>query len=284
MATAQLTETSTSKTVQTGAVSDNIKIHYNEAGTGHPLIFLHGAGPGASSWSNFARNVGPLSGDYRCLLMDQPGYGKSGEVVIKADKPRSVVNANSVIGLMDALNIDKATLVGNSMGGGTALNAALDYPDRIDKIVLMGSGGGGTSIFAHTPSEGIKILNATFLDPSIQMFRNLINVMLYDGESVPDEILKQRSESALGNKQHLENRGNSSNAQRDISAELGRITQPALIIHGRNDRVVPLEGSLRLLSGLSNARLVVFNQCGHWAQFEHADLFNRLVKDFIDNE
>ena len=284
MATAQMTEASTSKFVETGAVSDNIKIHYNEAGTGDPLIFLHGSGPGASSWSNFARNVGPLSEDYRCILMDQPGYGKSGEVVLKADQPRSIVNSRGVIGLMDALGLQKASLVGNSMGGATALNVALDHPDRVDKLILMGSGSGGVNIFAHLPSEGIKILNDLFINTTLDGFRRLINVMLYDGESVPDEILKQRYETAMANQQHLENRNKSNNTQRDISSDLGKITHPTLIIHGRNDRVVPLEGSLRLLAGLPNSRLEVFNKCGHWAQFEHAGLFNRLLKDFLNND
>ncbi len=277
--TVQLTEATTSKFAQAG----KIKVHYNETGTGDALFFLHGSGPGASSWSNFNRNVGPLSENYRCLLMDQPGYGKTDSVTMTTES-RSTVNARAVKELMDTLNIEKASLVGNSMGGGTALAFAVDYPDRLEKMVLMGSGGGGVNIFSHQPSEGIKQLNYTFDHPSVEEFRKLINIMLYDGSQVPDSLLEQRYETVKATPGHLEARKNSVNVQRDLSADLPNIKAPALIIHGRNDRVVPLEGSLRLLTALENSRLVVFNHCGHWAQFEHANLFNRLVEDFLSHD
>lgn len=280
MATAQqLTEEATSKYAQAG----NIKVHYNEAGTGDAVIFLHGGGPGASSWSNFVRNVGPLSKKYRCLLVDQPGYGKTDSVTLTTES-RSTVNARAVKDMMDTLGIEKASLVGNSMGGGTTLAFAVDYPDRLEKAVLMGSGGGGVNIFSHTPSEGIKILNEAFDNPSVDAFRRLINVMLYDGSQVSDVLLEQRYQTTIGNAEHLEARKNSVNVPRDILPELSNVKAPALIIHGRNDRVVPLEGSLRLLSTLENSRLVVLNHCGHWAQFEQAPLFNRLVEDFLAND
>ena len=285
MATATLTEATTSKYAETGAVSQNIKVHYNEAGTGDAVIFLHGSGPGASSWSNFARNVGPFSEKYRAILMDQPGYNKTDVRVIGEGETRSQVNGNAVVGLMDALGIQKASLVGNSMGGATALNVAVDFPDRVEKLVLMGSGsGGGNNIFNQQPTEGIKVLNEVFDDPSVAGFRKLINIMLYDGASVPDEVLEQRYQATVGNMAHVEARAKSSLAPRDISAQLGDITAPALVIHGFNDRVVPIENSLRLLAGMPKSRLVVFQQCGHWAQFEHAAEFNRLVIDFLDNE
>lgn len=283
MVTATLSEASTSKFAKTGAVSNGIRIHYNEAGTGDPVIFLHGSGPGASSWSNFARNVGPVAAKHRALLMDQPGYGKTDTVVIPQTEPRSVVNARAVIGLMDALGLKKASMVGNSMGGATALNAALDFPDRVDKLILMGSGSGATSVFTPGPTEGIKQLNHTFDHPSVEEFRKLINIMLYDGSQVSDEILKQRYDTTVANPAHIEARAKSSTMQRDITALLPKITHKTLIIHGLNDRVVPFENSLRLIAGLPNARLLVLQHCGHWAQFEHADVFNRAVLDFLAN-
>ncbi len=277
--TVQLTEATTSKFAQAG----KIRVHYNEAGTGDALFFLHGSGPGASSWSNFNRNVGPLSENYRCLLMDQPGYGKTDSVTMTTES-RSTVNARAVKELMDTLGIEKASLVGNSMGGGTALAFAVDYPDRLHKMVLMGSGGGGVNIFSHQPSEGIKQLNYTFDHPSVEEFRKLINIMLYDGSTVPDEILQQRFDTVKATPGHIEARKNSVNVLRDLSADLLNVKAPALLIHGRDDRVVPLEGSLRLLTALENSRLVVFNHCGHWAQFEHANEFNRLVEDFLSHD
>ena len=285
MATApQLTEASTSQYAQTGALSNGIRVHYNEAGTGEPVIFLHGSGPGASSWSNFARNVGPFSEKYRAILMDQPGYNKTDTVVSESNETRSQINGNAVVGMMDVLGLDKASFVGNSMGGATALNIAVDFPERVSKLVLMGSGsGGGANIFSQQPSEGIKVLNEVFDDPSVAGFRKLINIMLYDGSQVADEVLEQRYQATVGNMGHVEARAKSSNAQRDLSAQLPSITAPTLVIHGFNDRVVPFENSLKLLASIPTSRLVVFQHCGHWAQFEHAAEFNRLVLDFLAN-
>lgn len=276
---AQLTEEATSRHARAGS----IQVHYNEAGTGPAIIFLHGGGPGASSWSNFSRNVGPLSQKYHCLLVDQPGYGKTDPVIV-TNEARSTVNARAVKDMMDTLGIEKASLVGNSMGGATALEFSATYADRLEKMVLMGSGAGGVNIFGHTPTEGIKILNEVFDNPTLEGFRRLINVMLYDGSQVPDALLQERYRTTMANPQHLDARKQSTGPfSRDIMADLRNVKTPTLIIHGRNDRVVPLEGSLRLLSTLENSNLVVFNKCGHWAQFEHADLFNRLVLDFLSH-
>ena len=276
MVTAQLTEEATSRYVQT----DWIRLHYNEAGSGDPpVVFLHGSGPGASSWSNFQRNLAPMSEHYRCLLVDQPGYGKSDPYVMT--EPRNTVNARAVKNLIDALAIEKVTLVGNSMGGGTALCFAVDYPERVEKLVLMGSAGAGVSLFTNSPTEGIKILNEVFDNPSFEGMRRLFNVMLYDGASVSDDVLRARADALLRNPAHVEARRQSVTEQRNLALDLPKIQAPALIIHGRNDRVVPLEGSLALLSALPNSRLHVFNRCGHRAQFEHAEEFNRLVLDFL---
>ncbi len=280
MATAvRFSEEATSKYAQAG----DIRIHYNEVGTGDDVvIFLHGGGPGATSWSNFFKNVGVVSEQYRCLLVDQPGFGKSDSVTMA--EPRNTVNARALKDLMDALGIEKASLIGNSMGGGTAITFAIDYPDRIEKLIVMGSGTGGSPpIFAPIPTEGIKILNEVFEEPSVEGLRRLINVMLFDGSMVPDEVLEQRYSTIMDNPDHLTARRNSVTTVRDLSAQLADIAAPTLVLHGRNDRVVPLENGLRLVGSIPNSRLVVLNRCGHWAQYEHSDVFNRLVMDFLAN-
>ena len=134
MATTELTEAATSKFVDT----DICNIHYNEAGTGDPLVMIHGGGPGATGWSNYVRNIGFLSDHYRVILPDMPNFGKSDAVTV-TDEPRAKHNARTLRAALDALNIDKVNIVGNSMGGATALNFALDYPDRLGKMVLMGA-------------------------------------------------------------------------------------------------------------------------------------------------
>ena len=117
---------------------------------------LHGGGPGASGLSNFRRNLPPFAERFRTLIIDQPGYGKS-------DKPPGAGHfftfaADALAGLLDELGIDKVHLVGNSLGGGTALRFALNYPERAERLVLMGPGGLSLNVFSADPTEGVKRL------------------------------------------------------------------------------------------------------------------------------
>jgi pimeloyl-ACP methyl ester carboxylesterase len=275
-ATAALTEESTSKYAQV----DDFRLHYNEAGTGPAVVMLHGGGPGASGWSNFQRNIGPFAEHCRTLLVDMPGFGKSDSVVVT--EPRSQLTARAVCRLMDSLGIERASFVGNSMGGAASLNFAIDFPDRIDKLVVMGSAGAGQSIFVPQPTEGIKVLNAVFDNPTAEGMRRLIQLMVYDASFLTEELVQQRLQAAL-NPGHREARKKSANVQRDFSRDLGNIKARTLIVWGKDDRVVPLDTGLRLLGAIPGAQMHIFAHCGHWAQFEHADDFNRLVTDFLSN-
>jgi 2-hydroxy-6-oxonona-2,4-dienedioate hydrolase len=134
-------------------------------------------------------------------------------------------------------------------------------------------------------SEGMKILREAYADPSPVNFRRLVNVMVYDASFATDEILQQRSKAALANPTHLENylKPGAALTPPDTMAKLAQLDAPALIIHGRDDRVVSVENSMRIASTMPNATLVVFNRCGHWAQVEHADKFNWLLDGFIQS-
>ncbi|WP_374348654.1 alpha/beta fold hydrolase [Phenylobacterium sp.] len=287
-ATAPIREESTSRFVQT----KRWKLHYNEAGQGHPVIFLHGTGPGASGWSNFSQNVAPLAKTHRVITLDSPGWGKS-DVFDCTGESRNGANAQAVALLMDELGIDKAAIVGNSMGGAATLQFMADYPDRITHAVTMGSGvfampnifspGGG-------PPQGFKVIVETYRDPSPENFRRLVEVMVYDSSFVTDELTKERSVNALAVKDHLANwlkwpMGNPKGPYGDLEHLLGKLastTVPTLMIHGRDDRTVPMETSLRTSAIIPNSRLVIFNRCGHWAQLEHAAEFDRLLLGFLN--
>ncbi len=277
---AELTQENTSRFIQAG----EYRLHYNEAGSGAPLIFLHGSGPGATSWSNFVQNFGFFTEHYHVYLVDQPGYGESDTVLIGADTTRPQVNSSAVSDFMDALGLEKASMVGNSMGGSTVLSLAVDHPDKIDKIILMGSGGAGAFMFTPMPTEGLKLRDASFQQPSIDSIRAFIEVMVYDASFLTDELLQQRYDSMMVNPKHIDNFNNSNAAQRAMAAQLPSIKAQTLLIHGRNDRVVPYESSLRLLAAIPNSRLHLFNQCGHWTQYEKAAEFNRLVLDFLQHD
>ena len=274
--TASLTEEATSKYVQAG----DIRLHYNEAGAGEVVICLHGGGPGASGWSNYITNIGPLSERFRVMLVDMPGYGKSDSVAM-TEKPRAVYNAGAMKNLLDALGIEKAHFVGNSMGGATSVKFAIDNPDRIGKLVLMGAAGAGASLFTPMPTEGIKLLNGVFRDPSKESLRRLVQVFVYDSSFVTEELLDQRLMAIMDHPDHLENRRNSTMENVDLSADLKKITAKTLVIWGRDDRFVPLDHSMRYLWSIPDAQVHIYSKCGHWAQYEKSEEFNRLVTDFL---
>ncbi|MFJ7882384.1 alpha/beta fold hydrolase [Pseudomonas sp. NPDC096917] len=277
----RFTQENTSKFVQT----PEWKMHYNEAGEGETVIMVHGSGAGATGWANFHRNVDAfVDAGYRVILMDCPGFGKSDPLVTA--EPRFVINARAIKALMDGLDIDKAHLVGNSMGGGSALGFAVEYPERLGKMILMGSGGvGRTSLFTPLPMEGIKLLFGVYRDPSLENLKKMLDVFVYEPKALTEELINLRHKSILANPQHLENFLKSIDLSKfqmgDFTANLPDIKNPTLITWGRDDRFVPIDWSLKLLNGLPDARLHVFSQCGHWAQWEHADAFNRLVIDFL---
>jgi 2,6-dioxo-6-phenylhexa-3-enoate hydrolase len=280
-----LTESSTSRFAKINEKGfSDFQIHYNEAGNGETVIMLHGGGPGAGGWSNYYRNIGAfVDAGYRVILKDSPGFNKSDTVVM--DEQRGLVNARAVKGLMDALGIDRAHLVGNSMGGATALNFALEYPDRIGKLILMGPGGLGPSMFAPMPMEGIKLLFKLYAEPSYETLKQMIQVFLYDQSLITEELLQGRWEAIQRSPEHLKNFLISAQkaplSSWDVSARLGEIKAKTFVTWGRDDRFVPLDHGLKLVWNIDDARLHVFSKCGHWAQWEHADEFNRLVIDFL---
>lgn len=280
-----LSESSTSKfaTINEKGLA-NFRIHYHDAGHGETVIMLHGGGPGAGGWSNYYRNIESLvAAGYRVILKDSPGFNKSDPIVM--EEQRGLVNARAVKGLMDVLGIEKAHLVGNSMGGATALNFAIEYPERIGKMILMGPGGLGPSLFAPMPMEGIKLLFKLCSEPSYETLRQMIQVFLYDQSKITEELLKGRWEAIQQHPEHLKNFLLSAQkaplSSWDVSARLGEIKAKTFVTWGRDDRFVPLDHGLKLIWMIPDAQLHVFPNCGHWAQWEHADTFNRLVIDFL---
>lgn len=263
----------------------DLQLHYNDFGSGpETVVMLHGSGPGASGWANFNRNIEPLvSAGYRVILMDCPGWSKSDPIVCTGS--RSELNARALKGLLDALGIDKVHLIGNSMGAHSCTAFTLANPARVGKQVLMGGGTGGPSQFVPMPTEGIKLLQALYREPSIENLKKMMAVFVFDSSSLTEELFQARLDNMLKRRDHLDNfvKSLAANPKQftDYGPRLSEVTAPTLIIWGRDDRFVPFDIGLRLLWGMPNAELHIFNRCGHWAQWEHADKFNRMVLDFL---
>lgn len=280
------TEAFTSRFAQISEVDLNLQLHYNEAGSGETVVMLHGMGPGASGWSNFHRNIEAFAtAGYRVLLPDLPGFNKSDALIV--DEKRGLVNARAVKGLLDALGINKAHLVGNSMGGNAALNFALEFPERLGRLVLMAPGGAlGRSMFTPMPMEGIKLLFGLYREPTLENLKKMLRVFVYDSGGLTDELIHARYQNMMNRPDHLANmlEGPELNGrvfQADLTARLPEIHSPTLVIWGRDDRFNPMDNGLKLLWGLPDAEFHIYSNCGHWAQWEHALKFNRRVIDFL---
>lgn len=281
------TEAGTSRFVRVPEGGAELTIHYNDCDPGaarETVVMLHGSGPGASGWANFHRNITPLvDAGYRVLLVDCPGWSKSDTILSTGS--RSHLNARVLAGVVDALGLERIHILGNSMGGHSAVAFALDDPDKVGKLVLMGGGTGGTSAFAPMPTEGIKLLNALYRTPTIENLKAMMAVFVFDPNDLTEDLYRTRLENMLKRRDHLDNFLKSLEANpkqfTDFGPRLGEIAAPTLVIWGRNDRFVPLDAGLRLLAGIPKAELHVFGNCGHWAQWEHADAFNALVLEFL---
>ncbi|MCC2657550.1 MAG: alpha/beta hydrolase fold [Panacagrimonas sp.] len=277
----ELTESGTSRYLE----AHGQRLHYHDAGSGPVVIMLHGGGPGAGGWSNFNRNIGAfVEAGYRTILLDCPGFNDSSPMV-SAD-PRGLINARAVHALMDALGFQKASLIGNSMGGLSALTFALEFPDRLDRMILMGSAGLGQSLFQPTPQEGIKLLMKLYKQPTLENLQAMLQVFVYDTSVLTDELVQQRWRAMQRSPEHLANfvKSNEMNPRAlfaDLTPRLGEIKAKTLVVWGRDDRFVPLDNGIKAVWALPDADLQIFGRCGHWAQWEHARKFNRLALGFL---
>lgn len=278
-----------------GSVSRTVDVlgrplHYSEMGKdagGAVVILLHGSGPGASGWSNFKGNISVLAERFHVLAVDMPGWGGSA-----AGPDQSIDHPQTLLAFMDAMGIERAALVGNSMGGVTATTFAVEHPERVTHLITMGTGSGPSpKIFSPAGglSEGMKVLVDAYERPTPESMKRLVEVMTFDSERFgTDELARERAETALEHPEHLAGYLHRFRTTGPISRwfqmeDLQALEVPTLLIHGRDDRVMTFEHSLLLLSHIPNARLLLINRCGHWAQVEHTDEFNRVVAEFVLN-
>ena len=285
MTATAFTEASTSRFARIKEGDLDLQLHYNDVGQGkETVIMLHGSGPGASGWANFNRNIEPLvNAGYRVILLDCPGWSKSDTIISTGS--RSDLNARCLKAVLDQLGIAKVHIIGNSMGAHSAVGFALANPQNVDKLILMGGVTGGPSQFVPMPTEGIKLIGALYRDPTVENLKRMMNVFVYDASSLTEELYQQRLANILARRDHLENFVKSLQVFpkqfSDYGHRLSEIKARTLVIWGRDDRFVPLDVGLRVIWGIPNAEMHIFNQCGHWAQWEHADVFNVMVREFL---
>ena len=257
-----------------------VRVHYGEAGEGHPVICLHGTGPGANAWANFRLNAGALADRYRTLLVDLPRFGRSEKVVVRG--PRLDFLSGVMRALMDALGIERAHFVGNSMGGQVAIKLAIDAPERVGRMVLVAPAPIGHSVFAPMPTETVRMIADYYAGegPSLEKMRLLMRSLVYDPGSLSEELIRERYQASIEPEVIAANRGPHW-AHQSLEHELDRARCPILLVWGQDDRASPLDHGLVMLRKMAQARLHVFARCGHSVQLEYPEEFNRLALDFL---
>lgn len=260
-----------------------------EAGDGPVLVMLHGGGPGASGVSNYHQNLPALTSRYRVILPDQPGFGGSYRPTEADLDARSIteITVDALFQALDRLGIDQFYLLGNSLGGAAAIAMAQTQPTRVSGLVLMAPGGGWLP-FGPTPTEGQKEMFRYYNGggPSAKKMANFIRTMVFDHKQFGEDVVLARYEASL-DESHIAfyHRYNSAFAKRHgmdpLWRDLHEIEAPTMLLWGRDDRTITLEGAQIMLKNIRNVQLHVFGNCGHWVQLERAREFERLVADFL---
>jgi pimeloyl-ACP methyl ester carboxylesterase len=282
--TVEMTYEATSRTLDVAGE----RMHLHDVGEGPPLVFLHGGGPGVSGWSNFKYNLPELSRHFRCVVIDQPGFGRSHQPTFA--EHFFDYAARFVAATLEELGIERAHFLGNSLGGGTTVRLALDRPSLVDRMVLMGPGGLAFNVFHPGLTEGLASVRDFYRGegPTREKMAEFIRIMVFDGRWVTDDFVEERYRLAVdpetmeGTKHALETvRAKEFFAAGELWRDLERVRAKTLLVWGRDDRTMPLDGAFFALKRLRDVQLHVFGQCGHWVQMEHTDAFNRVVHGFL---
>lgn len=261
---------------------NGIRTNYQEAGSGANVLLLHGSGPGVTAYANWRLVIPKLASRFRVIAPDIVGFGYT-------DRPADVTYGldywvEHIAGFIQALDLRRVHLVGNSFGGALSLALATRYPQLVERLVLMGSVGVG---FELTPG-----LDAVWgYRPSLDNMRQLMQLFAHDHSLITNDLIESRYRASLrsGYQESFSRmfpapRQRSVDAMRVPDENIRQIKQPTLIVHGRDDRVIPLQTSLELHSLIDDSELHVFGRCGHWVQIEQNARFCRLVAEFLANE
>ena len=274
---------SSSPEIGRSIVAAGIKTNFHDAGEGTPgsstVLLIHGSGPGVTAWANWRLTIPELAKRSRVLAPDLVGFGFT-------ERPEGIQYGldawvEHAVGVLDALNVEQTDVVGNSFGGGIALALAIRHPKRVRKLVLMGSVG--------IPFQITPALDAVWgYEPSPQTMRSLLDLFAFDRSLATDELAELRYRASIqpGFQESFAAmfpapRQRWVDALASDYADIMALPHDTLIVHGRDDQVIPPDNALRLNHLISRSQAHIFGRCGHWVQIEHAARFNRLVGDFL---
>ena len=262
--------------------ANGYRIHYLDEGQGEVVVFLHGSGPGASGYSNFKGNYRHLAeAGYRCIIPDHIGYGFS-------DKPDDVDHPLSffvecIKQTLDVAGVSRCTLVGNSLGGAIALGLALDYPELVDKLILMAPGG-LSELADYQQMPGMQKVFQVFgsgeaVTPEI-MKDLFATGLMHDPQHATDELVAERMQVMQIMNGHVM-------ATMQVPVLVDRLQElqcPVLGFWGMDEKMMPENGIMAMAKHIKQLRLILVTECGHWVMVEHQGMFNRACLDFLQND
>ena len=263
------------KSIQCGDILTN----YHDVGAGEPILLLHGSGPGVSAWANWRLTIQSLQDHYRLIAPDLAGFGYS---QFPENMQFSRENwLKQIVDFLDALGLKKVNVIGNSFGGSMALALAIHHPERVNKLILMGSVG--------VPFELTAGLDAVWgYTPSFENMQAIMKIFAYNQKLVGDELVQMRyiastkeDTRAAYERMFPAPRQRWVEAMSHPEADIRSIRHPTLMVHGRDDKVIPLSTSFTMLNWIEDSQLHIYGQCGHWTQIEHAKSFTQLVANFL---
>ena len=264
-------------------------IHYHVFGEGPALLLLHGSGPGVSAWANFGELLPKIGAQHRIIAPDLPGYGASYVPDLDTDFVLTVIAA--VRRVLEAEQVQRVHVLGNSLGGMIAFHLALEHPELVDRIVAMGPGGSTFPLFGPQPTEGIRRLVEFTTDPTRENLVAWMHSMVGDPSFVTEERIQARWETASSPEALAFTRAfyaaamrvmaNPDTSEIPLWARMGEIGSEVLLVYGRDDRVTPLESAFLPLRLLRRSELHVIANTGHWVMIERPDAFARVVCEFL---
>jgi 2-hydroxymuconate-semialdehyde hydrolase len=259
-----------------------IGTNYHDQGSGSPVLLIHGSGAGVTAWANWRGLIPVLRSSHRVIAPDVVGFGYTDAPRDFQYNPRTWTG--HLFGLLDALGIPRVSVIGNSLGGALALKMAIDRPERVDRIVTMGSAG-----IPFPITDGLEAVWG--YEPSLDGMRRLLDFFLYDASVAGPDLAELRYRATLrpGAQEAFASmfpapRQKMLDTLTLSEDALRALPHRALLVHGREDQVVPVLTSERLSQLIPNSDLHVFGKCGHWSQIEKADEFAELVQNFLSKQ
>jgi 4,5:9,10-diseco-3-hydroxy-5,9,17-trioxoandrosta-1(10),2-diene-4-oate hydrolase len=262
--------------------ANGYRIHYLDEGQGEVVVFLHGSGPGASGHSNFKGNYPFLvEAGYRCIIPDHIGYGFSDKPNDR-DHPLSFF-VECIKQTLDEAAVEKCTLVGNSLGGAIALGLALDYPNLVDKLILMAPGG-LSELPEYQAMPGMQKVFQVFGSGEAvthEVMKDLFATgLMHNSAHATDDLVKERM-------QIMEIMNGHVMATMQVPVLVDRLQEldcPVLGFWGMDEKMMPENGIMAMAKNIKQLRLILVTECGHWVMVEHEGMFNRACLDFLQHD